>query len=180
MPFSCQQWGLQICPSSVEFTSVRNMNTRVIKKVWIVNEMKWTLPKNKGDPQKDTSETTNSLRLIDKHKGSNPKRKGCHKMSLKPHWGSGLPLRHLPKVTRRSMSKMSNGRTTLEYKKEMCPKETVLRKLYENAKCKVPNSMIEIYVMDSKNHVMCNGRGSLEEQWWIGDKHQITRWGERL
>ena len=69
-----------------------------------------------------------------------------------------------PKVAQRSMSKMSNGRTTLEYKKEMCPKETVLRKLYENAKCKVPNSMIEICVMDSKNHVMCNGRGSLEEQ----------------
>ena len=62
----------------------------------------------------------------------------------------------------------------------MCPKETALCELYENAKCKVPNNMIEICVTDSKNYVMCSGRGSLEEQWWIGDKHQLTRWGERL
>ena len=27
------------------------------KKVWIASGMKWTLPKNQGDPQKDTSET---------------------------------------------------------------------------------------------------------------------------
>ena len=27
------------------------------KKVWIVNGMKWTLPKNKGDPHKNTSKT---------------------------------------------------------------------------------------------------------------------------
>ena len=27
------------------------------KKVWIVSGMKWTLPKNKRDPQKDASET---------------------------------------------------------------------------------------------------------------------------
>ena len=27
------------------------------KKVWIVSGMKWTLPKNKGDPHRDTSET---------------------------------------------------------------------------------------------------------------------------
>ena len=62
----------------------------------------------------------------------------------------------------------------------MCPKETALCELYKNAKCKVPNNMIEICVTDSKNYVMCSGRGSLEEQWWIGDKLQVTRWGERL
>ena len=41
----------------------------------------------------------------------------------------------------------------------MCPKETALCELYENAKCKVPNSMIEICVTDSKNYVMYSGRG---------------------
>ena len=47
------------------------------KKVWIVSGMKWTLPKNKGDPQKDASETrthpgqqTNTNALILKEKVS--------------------------------------------------------------------------------------------------------------
>ena len=46
----------------------------------------------------------------------------------------------------------------------MCSKETALCELYENAKCRVPNNMIEICVSDSKNYVMCNGKGGLEEQ----------------
>ena len=31
------------------------------KKVWIVSGMKWILPKNQGDPHRDTSETQTHL-----------------------------------------------------------------------------------------------------------------------
>ena len=55
------------------------------KKVWIVSGMKWTLPKNRGDPHRDTSETQSQSRPTNEHKGSNPKTKWCIKMPLKPH-----------------------------------------------------------------------------------------------
>ena len=60
------------------------------------------------------------------------------------------------------MSKMSNDQTTLEYRKKMRPKGTALCELHENGKCK-SNNMTEIYVMNSKDYVMCSGRGSLKE-----------------
>ena len=41
---------------------------------------------------------------------------------------------------------------------------TALCELHENAKCRVPNNMIEIRVVDSMDYVMCRGRGSLEER----------------
>ena len=44
----------------------------------------------------------------------------------------------------------------------MRPKRTALCELHENAKCGVPNNMIEICVMNSKDYVMCWGRESLE------------------
>ena len=46
----------------------------------------------------------------------------------------------------------------------MSPKETTLCELYENAKCRVPNNMAEICVMNLKDYVMSSGRGSLEER----------------
>ena len=45
----------------------------------------------------------------------------------------------------------------------MRPKRTTLCELHENAKCRVPNNMTEICVMNSNDYVMCSGRGSLEE-----------------
>ena len=45
----------------------------------------------------------------------------------------------------------------------MRPKGTTIFVLHENAKCRVPNNMTEICAANSKNYVMCNGRGSLEE-----------------
>ena len=44
----------------------------------------------------------------------------------------------------------------------MRPKGTALCELHENAKCMVLNNMTEICVVNSKDHVMCSGRGSLE------------------
>ena len=46
----------------------------------------------------------------------------------------------------------------------MYPKETTLCELHKNAKCRAPNNMIELSVANSKDYVMCSGRGSLEEQ----------------
>ena len=45
----------------------------------------------------------------------------------------------------------------------MYPKGTALCEPHENAKYRVPNNMTEICVVNSKDHVMCSGRGSLEE-----------------
>ena len=49
------------------------------KKVWIMSGMKWTLPKNKGDPQKDTSETRTHSGQQNEQRGFNLKRKWCLK-----------------------------------------------------------------------------------------------------
>ena len=45
----------------------------------------------------------------------------------------------------------------------MSMKGTALCELYENAKCRVPNNMTKICVVNSMDYVMCTGRGSLEE-----------------
>ena len=45
----------------------------------------------------------------------------------------------------------------------MRPKRTALCELHENAKYEVPNNMTEICAVNSMDHVMCRGRGSLEE-----------------
>ena len=47
--------------------------------------MKWALPKNQGDPHRDTSETRTHSGQQNEQRGSNPKRKKCLKMHLKPH-----------------------------------------------------------------------------------------------
>ena len=44
----------------------------------------------------------------------------------------------------------------------MRPKGTSLCELHENAKCRVPNNMIEICIVNHKDYVMCQGRESLE------------------
>ena len=51
----------------------------------------------------------------------------------------------------------------LEVQERMRPNGTALYELHEDAKCRVPNNMIEIYVVTSMDYVMCRGRGSLEE-----------------
>ena len=43
-------------------------------------------------------------------------------------------------------------------------KETVLREPHESNKCRVLNNMIEIRIVDSKDRVMSNEEGNLEEQ----------------
>ena len=45
----------------------------------------------------------------------------------------------------------------------MRPKGTALCELHENTKCKVPNNMTKICVMNSKDYVICRGREGLEE-----------------
>ena len=45
----------------------------------------------------------------------------------------------------------------------MRPKGVVLCELHENAKDRVPNNMTEICDVNSKDYVMCSGRGSLKE-----------------
>ena len=45
----------------------------------------------------------------------------------------------------------------------MYPKRTALCELHENTKCMVPNNMTETCDVNSKDHVMCSGKGSLEE-----------------
>ena len=45
----------------------------------------------------------------------------------------------------------------------MHPKGAALCELHENTKGRVPNNMTEICDVNSKDYVMCNGRGSLEE-----------------
>ena len=46
----------------------------------------------------------------------------------------------------------------------MSMKGTALCELHENAKCRVPNNIIEICVVNSMDYVMCKGRGNLEER----------------
>ena len=132
------------------------------KKVWKMSGMKWTLSNNKGDPQKDVSETwIHSGQQMNK-KCSNPKRKGCLKMPLKPHWGPRLPLRRLQKWLERPYQRwvmvepLKNTRKNVSKGDSLC-------ELHENAKCRVPNNMTEICVMIWKDYVMCIGRRSLEE-----------------
>ena len=45
----------------------------------------------------------------------------------------------------------------------MHPKGVALCELHKDAKCRMPNDMIEVCVMNSTNHVMCRGRESPEE-----------------
>ena len=45
----------------------------------------------------------------------------------------------------------------------MCPKGVALCELHENVKDRAPNNMTEICDMNSKDYVMCSGKGSLEE-----------------
>ena len=45
----------------------------------------------------------------------------------------------------------------------MCPKETALCELHENAKRGVPNNMTKICAVNLKDYVMCNGWGNIEE-----------------
>ena len=52
----------------------------------------------------------------------------------------------------------------------MRPKGTIPCELHENAKCRVPNNMTEICVVNSKDYVMCSGMGSLEEH----DEQEIS------
>ena len=87
--------GLQICPSSVELTSVRNMNTEM-KRTRIVSGMKWTLPKNKGDPQWDTSETQAHSGQQNEQWGSNPKRKKMSQNASKATLRTQAPSKTSP------------------------------------------------------------------------------------
>ena len=69
------------------------------------------------------------------------------------------PSKMSPKVTQETMTKMSNGRTTLEYKKECARKETVLCEPHENNRCRVLNNMTEIRIVNSKDYAMSSEKG---------------------
>ena len=68
------------------------------------------------------------------------------------------------KATRETMTKMSNGQTTLECEKESARKENVLCEPHENNRCMVLNNMTEIRIVNSKNIVMSSEEGKLEER----------------
>ena len=67
-------------------------------------------------------------------------------------------------MTRRLVSKTSNDRTTLEYKKECVQKELPYVNYMRTLSVGCPNNMTEICAVNSKDYVMCSGRGSLEER----------------
>ena len=69
-----------------------------------------------------------------------------------------------PKVTRKTISRMSNDRTTLEVRERMCQKETILSELYENDKCRVLNNMTEIRIVNSKDIVISSEKGDMKGQ----------------
>ena len=46
----------------------------------------------------------------------------------------------------------------------MYPENTVLREIHGSAKCRVPNDMTEVCVVNSKNYVLSNEKRNLEEQ----------------
>ena len=69
-----------------------------------------------------------------------------------------------PKVTRKTISRMSNGRTTLEVRERMCQKETILSELYENDKCRVLNNMTEIRIVNSKDIVISSEKEDMKGQ----------------
>ena len=87
------------------------MNTRV-KSGW-----------NEVNSTEEQRKTPKSIQVEHKlaqteQKGSDPKRKTPFKTPLKLHLGPRIPSKMSQKVTQKSMSKMSNGRTTFEYRKE--------------------------------------------------------------
>ena len=59
-----------------------------------------------------------------------------------------------PKVTRKTRSKINNGRNTLKNETDYAPKETTWSELYENDKCGVPNNTIK-YVSWTQETVSC-------------------------
>ena len=72
------------------------------------------------------------------------------------------PFKTSPKVTRKTMTKMSNGRITLEYNKECVRKETVLCEPHGNNRCRVLNNMTKIRIVNSEDIVMSNEKEKLE------------------
>ena len=52
--------------------------------------------------------------------------------------------------------------------------KTVLREIHGSSKCRVPNDMIEVCVVNSKDYVLSNEKRNLEEQCQISDEHRIT------
>ena len=86
-------WGLQICPSSVKFTSKVSVYT---------NKIKWAMSKKKKDHQ-ICSSMTRALLKQNKNKDAlkpykNEKtRMETPKVPLKLHYGSRLPLKSLQK-----------------------------------------------------------------------------------
>ena len=123
---------------------------------------------------------TNSLRLTDEQWGSNPKRKGSLKNASAATLRIQAPSKTSSKMTRRSVSKMSNGRTTLEYKKECAQKKLPYVNYMRRLGVGCPMTWQKYASQNQRTNAMCNGSGSLEEQWWIDDKHQVTKWGEWL
>ena len=88
------------------------------------------------------------------------KGKDASEVTLRTHASSKTS----PKVTRKTISRMSNGRTALEVRERMCQKETILSELYENDKCRVLNNMTEIRIVNSKDIVISSEKGDMKGQ----------------
>ena len=84
-----------------------------------------------------------------------------------------------PKVIQKTISKMSNGRTTLENGKDYTRRRLSYVNHMRMTGVGCSNNMTEVHVVNSKDIVMSDEKGNLEEQGRIGDKHRVTRWGER-
>ena len=100
-------------------------------------------------------------------------------MSLKLHWGSRLPLKTSSKSDSKDHIKNEQRSNHSGVQEGLRPKETTLREPHENNECRVLNNMIEIRIVNSNITVMINEKGNLEEPWWIGCKHRVTKWGKR-
>ena len=61
------------------------------------------------------------------------------------------------------MSNMNNGRTTLEHRKECIQRALSYVNYMRTLSVGCPINLIEICVANSKDYVMCGGRGGLEE-----------------
>ena len=129
------------------------------KQVGIVSGMKWTLRKNQGDPHRDTGGTQshwgqqmNNEALILRENDVSK----CLWSRTKDQAPSKTPL----KVTRRWMSKMSNSRTTLKYRKECAQRKLPYVNYMKMPSVGCPTTWLK-YVSWSQKTVSCVVEGEV-------------------
>ena len=103
-------------------------------------------------------------------------------MSLKPHWGSKLPLRRLQKWLRKPYHRWVTVEPLWSTRTNV-PKGDYLMWTTWVCQARVPNNMTKVCVVNSKdcvvnskNYVVSSEKENMEEQWRMGNKHNVTRW----